>query len=315
MDFPELPPTVDCAQEFCFCGRKTVESHEFLFCSTECARHDSLRSLGDHNCHYRNVVREAYNRANAPQLQPRRMASAVNLRPGPSQQRGFLNAPPLVTPPQQANITFPRGPTGDRNMPGFPTLSQVTGKVLTKKANAGELLVAGNNNRPRWEGLPNASSRARPVQQPDDAFKQICLDAFPLPEPVPPRTLRRVPTIDNIRGNARKNPVAALLNFGRSQKSKDQETVFGHVVDPIIPPVRKESLPSYCQMNPPPAVPMKTAKALRRSVSFAGCKATAQGSRNPIEQQDSLMHMIEEMREELSQSFDPRSLFNQEEDY
>ncbi|KAF8550102.1 hypothetical protein OG21DRAFT_1525383 [Imleria badia] len=307
----------DCAPESCFCGRKTVESHEFWYCSTECARQDSLRSLGSSECHYRNVVRDAYARAGAPKRQLRRVASSFHLRPGPPDGRGFANAPPPFVPPtnlpHQGNVNRA---AQDRNVPGFPTLSQVTGKVLSYKATVGKPLVVKRHERPRWEGFPDASSRARPVQRPGDhTVEQISLDATPFLDHVPARSLRRVPSfIDGLRNNARKS---SLLNFGRSRKGKegeDPERRFGHPVNPITPPVRKESLRSHRQMDPSSADPAQTSKALRRSASFAGWNATAHAGRGPCNEQDSLMHIIEEMREELGESFDPRSLFDQEED-
>jgi hypothetical protein len=304
-----LPPAMDSPPGFCFCGRKTVESHEFWFCSVECARLDSLRSLGNPECHYRNVVRDAYVRAGALELRPRRTMSADHLRDGPSEQQGFANAPPHFLPPtnlpHQSNVTLTRRAAQDGNMAGFPTLSQVAGKVLTKKATAGGPLVAERHDRPRWEGFPNAPSRGHPAQRPGDrSFDQISLDAIPLPEHVPARSLRRVP------------PIAALLNFGRARKVKDDdapEKVSGRTVNPVIP-VRKESLPSHHQMSPPSAVPVQMSKALRRSASFAGWNAIPHSG--PSNGQDPLMDIIEEMREELStESFDPTSLFIQEEPY
>lgn len=309
MDLVALPPTMDCAPEFCFCGRKTVESHEFWYCSTECARQDSLRSLDNPECHYRNVV-QAYVRGDGPEPQPRRMVSADHMR-------SFANAPPPFVPPMnppQHNAPFaPRAPC-ERNMLGYPTLSQVTGKILSKKASAGESLraTAERHDRPRWEGLSNA----HPSQgSSDPTFQQISLDAIPLPEHVPARPLRRVPSsIGGLRNNTGKPSVAKLLNFGRSRKATEgeiSERVFGHPVNPIIPPVRKESLPSHHQVNTPSATLAQSTKALRRSVSFNGWNATA---RDPRDEQDSLMNIIEEMREEFSECFDPRSLFNQEGD-
>ena len=200
---------MDCPSEFCFCGRKTVESHEFWFCSTECARMDSLRSLGDPNCHYRNVVRDAYVRAGALELQPRRMMSAVHLRVGPSEQRGLTNSPPHflppTNPPHQSNVALAHRAARDQNFP----------------------------------------SSAHPAPRPGDhTFEQISLDVIPFPKHVPTRSLRRVPSsIDGIRKNTKKSPVALLLNFGRSRKAKEvanPERVFGHPVNAITAPVRKD---------------------------------------------------------------------------
>ncbi|KAG1882666.1 hypothetical protein F4604DRAFT_346219 [Suillus subluteus] len=52
----------------CFCGKPTVEDHEFCFCSPACARADSLRTLvgGQGDCHYRNVMQKACANSAAP---------------------------------------------------------------------------------------------------------------------------------------------------------------------------------------------------------------------------------------------------------
>lgn len=305
------------APEFCFCGRRTVKSHEFWFCSTQCARMDSLRSLDDPECHYRNVVRKAYVQAGVPELYPRRMMSADHLRPGPP---GFANARPRLPPPTNPphrNATLARRDVQDRNMAGFPTLSQVTGKVLTNRANAGEPLVPARQDRAKREGFPNAPSRTHPAQKPQDhSFEQISLDAIPLPEHAPARSLRRVPqTTDGLKNNIRQS-VAALLKVGRSRKGKDGENperVFGHPVNTIIPPMREDSLPSHRQKSPPSAIPAQRSKALRRSASFAGWDTTTH--RGPSNEHDAMMHIIEGMRDEVSGSFDPRSLFDLEEPY
>ncbi|KAH0826251.1 hypothetical protein J3R83DRAFT_5716 [Lanmaoa asiatica] len=253
------PPTMDSfAPEFCFCGEKTVRSHEFWFCSTQCARLDSLRSLDDPECHYRVVVRKAYDRAGVPELYPRRIMSVDHLRPGPSEQHSYANAPSRFPPPtnlsHQRNVAFAPRDGRDRKMAGFPALSQVTGKVITKQAAAGEPPFAERHDRLRREGFPNAPSRAHPSQTPrDHTFEQISLDAIPLPEYVPARSLRHVPqSSDGLRNNIRKS-VAALLNVGRSRRSEEDENperVFGHPVNIIIPPTRKDSLPSHRQMSP-----------------------------------------------------------------
>jgi hypothetical protein len=224
---------MDSPPERCFCGRKTIESHEYWFCSSECARLDSLRSLGNTNCHYRNVVRDAYVRAGAPELQPRRMMSTVHLRPGPSEQRGFVDPPPHFLPPttptHPGNMAHARRTARDQNMTGFPTLP-------------GEPPVAEKQDRSRRQGVPHFPPRAHPVPRPGDhTFEQISLDAIPLPEHAPTRSLRRVPSsIDGTRKNTKKSAVASLLNFGRSRKDKeieDPERVFGYPVNTVVPPV------------------------------------------------------------------------------
>ncbi|KAG6370539.1 hypothetical protein JVT61DRAFT_11327 [Boletus reticuloceps] len=315
MDPLDLPPAMDWSPQYCFCGRPTVELHEHWYCSTECARLDALQSLDNPECHYRRVV-QAHVQACAPNPDSDCIMSVDHLPPSPSEQRGFVNAPPPFIPPthlpHQGNATFMQQPAGGRNRAGFPTLSQVMGKVLIKKATAGEPLVAERHDRPRWHGFPNERSRARPVQTPGDhALKQISLDAIPLPDPTPKpapapsRTLRRVTTVSSLSNK-----------FRKGRESGNAEKIFGHPVNPIIPPVRKDSLPSHCQVNPSTTVPVPNPKALRRSASFSpGVNGKARDHREPPKAQDSLMHIVEEMREDMSESFDPRSLFAQEEDY
>ena len=234
---------MDSPPEYCFCGRKTVESHEFWFCSTECARQDSLRSLGGPNCHYRNVVRDAYVRAGAPELQPRRTMSTAPLRTGPCEQRGFANPPPPFHPPTNPSH---RSNMRGQNMAGLPAIFQVPDKVLTGKVVAGEPPVVERRDRSRWEGFQNAPPRGHPAARPGDhSFEQISLDAIALPEHVPARSLGRVPTsINGATNNTKKSAVTTLLNFGRSRKGKEVENperVFGHPVNADIPPVRKDA--------------------------------------------------------------------------
>ncbi|KAG1748573.1 hypothetical protein EDB19DRAFT_1825623 [Suillus lakei] len=63
----------------CFCGKPTVEDHDFCFCSPDCARADSLRALGGQgDCHYRNVMRRACANSAAPEHGPRRPFESRN---------------------------------------------------------------------------------------------------------------------------------------------------------------------------------------------------------------------------------------------
>ncbi|KAF8550101.1 hypothetical protein OG21DRAFT_513232 [Imleria badia] len=233
-----LPPTMDCPPESCFCGRKTVKSHDFWFCSTKCARQDSLRSLDNRECHYRTVVRDAYDRAGAPELRPRRTASTVHLRTGPSDRRGFSNVPPPPLPPtnlpQQQDETIAsleRLAILDENLRTFPF---PTGET------AAERIIRSKRDR-----LRHTPRLAHPVTRPGDhPVQHINLNAIPLPEAVPARSLRRAPSsIDVLKSNTKKSPMSALLNFGRSRKGKEvdnTERIFGHPVNTIAPPGRQE---------------------------------------------------------------------------
>ncbi|KAG6370528.1 hypothetical protein JVT61DRAFT_11312 [Boletus reticuloceps] len=236
MVFLALPPTMDSPEDVCFCGRKTVKSHDFLFCSTKCARRDSLRSLGDTNSHYRNVVHNAYIRAGAPELQPHRMMSTGHLRHGPSEQHGYVNAPapffPQTSSPHRYNVP-------GQNLAGIPMSPQVSGVAFSGNATAGESLVAGSRDWSRREDFQNVPSTAYPTHH----NEQISLGAIPFPENVPTRSLRHVRSSIERRSNSKKSQFAALLGFGRFRKGKEvenHERVFGHPVDTMAAPVRND---------------------------------------------------------------------------
>lgn len=311
------PPNLDSfAPELCHCGKKTVKSHEFWYCSTSCAREDSLRSLGNNQCHYRENVRKAHALAGVQGSHLRRIMSINHLRRAASERR--FNAPHVPSPKNlpQKKPTLACRDTRDRNMAGLPALTQVTGKILVHKANAGEALVAARQDLHQWEGHPIAPSCTRPVEAcQGHTFAQISLDAIPFSESDPPRSPRRVPQMTNGPKSSIRKSITALLAVGRSRKGRDgenSEKIFGHPVSAFVPPVRKESLPSRHQKNPPSAKPMSSSRTLRRSASFAGWDTPLHGC---LSSQDPLVHIIEELRAEVSENFDPRSLFELNEVY
>ena len=204
-----LPPTMDSPPEFCFCGGKTVESHDFWFCSTQCARQDALRSLSSPECHYRNVVRDAYVRAGAPELQPRRRASDDHLRSGPSNRHGFANEPPPFIPfilpaeLEQANKMLEKMRVMEENLEAYGYIT------ASKKRPTAEELLTEKYNRSRWEDIH---------WQPKGALS---------------RPLRRAPSsTDVLKNNSKKSTMSTLLNLGRFRKEKDADT--------IAPPGRKD---------------------------------------------------------------------------
>ncbi|KIJ60236.1 hypothetical protein HYDPIDRAFT_43478 [Hydnomerulius pinastri MD-312] len=324
----------------CFCGNPTVEDHDFCFCSPHCAREDALRALDDTECHYRDVVRRACIRAGVPDLYgPRRRMSAEYLR---AEERPDSGRPlKLVRPAGAAHRRNVSTVGGDAEAPTeneqkkngrFPTLSQVTGVVLAKKALAGEELISESRDRPRWHGFGNASAssaRATPETRDADALvQQISLDVIQLPEEdmLPrPHTLKRAPqSTTGLKNNIRKS-VAALFNagkaraqgFNKASKNNDfpalseiradleipQDRVFGH---PINAPSTRDVLPaSPPRRSPPLPVP----RGLRRSVSFAGWDAFPT---DPVDEEDTLMRVLEEMRDEMRvDSFEPRDFFDE----
>ncbi|KAH7885620.1 hypothetical protein F5I97DRAFT_1929005 [Phlebopus sp. FC_14] len=317
----------------CFCGEKTVEDHDFCFCSPRCAREDALRALDDPECHYRDVVRRACIKAGVAELYPRRRKSAETLCPSQIEERASAkmalrllrpanaghrrNKPTYDTPQELGNLAPMSGRMPEKV---FPTLSQITGAVLAKKGMTGEQFVAEQRDRPRWQG-----SGAVPTQPTDDSHGDTCpvisLDVIPLSEDdlTPRRTLRRVPrSTTGLKNNIRKS-VAALLNVGKGRSqgikvtqrkssvkgyperdtSRAEPRVFGHPVNPIVPCLPAEPVsPVLRPACVPSAIPIRSSRTLRRSVSFAGRDAIPQDL-DLYNDNDSLMQMLAEMREEM----------------
>ncbi|KIK93940.1 hypothetical protein PAXRUDRAFT_483990 [Paxillus rubicundulus Ve08.2h10] len=304
---------------FCFCGKATAEDHEFCFCSTKCAREDALRALDDTECHYRDVVRRACIKAGVQDPCPRRRISAEQIRLLPNAERASANAPlRLVRPTKPVHGKHKPTAGGDREdekRGGFPTLSEVTGVVLSKKAIAGEELMAEAHERPRWQGFGKELTCVNPVPLPaDEPFKQISLDCIPLPEDVPRQTLRHAPrSTTGLRNNIRKS-VAALFNSakalktGKSNVSAEPAMVFGHPVNPFAAVAFGPRAP----FPPPPCAPVQKTRGLRRSASFAGWDAFPQ---DPVlDEDDSLMKILAEMRAEMrADNFDPMCFFSERE--
>lgn len=126
----------------CFCGKLTVEDHDFCFCSPDCARSHAMRALRGDDCHYRKVVRKAYVNCGAPEPAIYRRKSEDHLRRFPIAKRASGIIPRLPSPPK---------PTHQYNKPTigvqgggyaqkekvFPTLAQVTSAVFARKAKHG----------------------------------------------------------------------------------------------------------------------------------------------------------------------------------
>lgn len=169
----------------CFCGKLTVEDHDFCFCSPECARADAMVSLGGEDSHYRKVVRKAYVRCGAP-------VPAIYRRKAEEKPPIAKHVPAVLRP---ANPTHQcnKQNTGGQNDGSakqekvFPTLAQVTSAVLARKAKQG------------GEAAVETAVKTSPFAA------QMSLDTLPISPPLPNQQIR--PGLD--RG-AHKSPLARL---------------------------------------------------------------------------------------------------------
>jgi len=113
----------------CFCGKPTVEDHDFCFCSPQCARADAMRALGgEGDCHYRNVMRGAFaKQTSGPAMH--RHKSEYQLRRA-SRVSGTSE-----------RFHHPSKPTDEKTL---PTLAEVTNSILAREERSGGGAVAAD---------------------------------------------------------------------------------------------------------------------------------------------------------------------------
>ncbi|KAG2057685.1 hypothetical protein BDR06DRAFT_951293 [Suillus hirtellus] len=104
----------------CFCGKPTVEDHDFCFCSPSCARADSLRTLGGQgDYHYRNVMQRACASPAVPQHALSRHKSEHQLRSVSISKRASM---------------LQQSPRSPKPMKTLPTLEEVTTTILPRES-------------------------------------------------------------------------------------------------------------------------------------------------------------------------------------
>ncbi|KAG1787631.1 hypothetical protein EV424DRAFT_50012 [Suillus variegatus] len=284
----------------CFCGKLTVENHDFCFCSPECARADALTALGGEDSHYRKVVRKAYVSCGAipPVIYRRKAGEKTPIT---------KHIPALPIPPSQ-----PANPAHQQNIGGqdgwsakkekvFPTLAQVTTAVLARKAKQG------------GEAAANETS----VKIPQVAV-QISLDALPVPSP--PHIQRARPGLD--RG-AHGSPLTQLRSAPRqimplrvddkSAGLRSQPSILHPVAeergrrngdDAPLPrklDLRAEERPMYPRLQRPvlpnTTTAIRPSDSLRRSASFAGWHSPAEHCDHVSEEGESLEELYNQLRD------------------
>lgn len=282
----------------CFCGKLTVEDHDFCFCSPECARADAMVSLGGEDSHYRKVVRKAYVRCGAP-------VPAIYRRKAEEKPPIAKHVPAVLRP---ANPTHQcnKQNTGGQNDGSakqekvFPTLAQVTSAVLARKAKQG------------GEAAVETAVKTSPFAA------QISLDTLPISPPLPNRQIR--PGLD--RG-AHKSPLARLRSAPQQSMPLkiDEKTVTLRSQPSILHPVAeargrkngddapllrmldrraiKRSIPPRPQL---PVLPHTTTAicppgSLRRSASFAGWHSPAEHGDRAAEEGTSMKEMFDQLED------------------
>ncbi|KAI6114087.1 hypothetical protein EDD17DRAFT_1765708 [Pisolithus thermaeus] len=254
----------------CSCGAPTIAEHEFCFCSPKCAREDALRALGTSESHYRTVFKRA---CIPPQPSLRRLASSRVLRPDPTNQPGWaakLKASKLVNPESHRNNV---------TLGTLPTLEQVTGAVLAKKAKNGGY-HGSDRDRARWGGLGDIDGQREDARQTTAHQErsygnihmpppQISLYAIPMPQDVPSRpALREQLSTTRMRGIIHKQTVqfsnkgkakvredAVEFAFQQHSEAAKGNRTFGHTANPgYTPPSHSKPFPPRPLPQAPPVI-------------------------------------------------------------
>ncbi|KAG2362936.1 hypothetical protein BDR07DRAFT_808266 [Suillus spraguei] len=278
----------------CFCGKPTVEDHEFCFCSPDCARADSLRTLGGQgDYHYRNVMRRAYSNSAAQERPLLRHKSEHQLR--------NVSTAKNISVPQQS--PYPLKPKKT-----LPTLEEVTTTILTREGGCEGADTSIHSPRRRFEP------------------RNECLGAQQ--SPPPQRTLRRSLTSKSGLNKGIRDSVFAMFRKKNQQatppssKIRRESSVTGAILQEMEEEDEEEAAwgrllnrtedssrpPTLVNHQVRQTTDTRRSRVIRRSASFAGLN-------NQIESRNrgSVMEAVFQLRQawnettDITPDFDERS--------
>ncbi|OJA15882.1 hypothetical protein AZE42_09485 [Rhizopogon vesiculosus] len=284
----------------CFCGKPTLEYHDFCFCSPECARADALRALGGDDCHYRKVVRKAYVNSGAP-------APAIYRRKSEDQLRRFSIAKRIsgIIP----RLTRPSKPTHQLNNPtigiqaeeyaqkdkAFPTLAQVTSAVLARKEKHGDDSIVVDTSTTNLataeislDVVPHPSDI--PTQKTQSGFSRGArAQAFAPQQTVPLKVDKRIAALR--RQSSILHPVTEEVGAENGDEAAIPR-VLDHRTDdrPVLPRPQRHISPSSIHHS----------GNIRRSASFAGWHRPVERRDSVAEEGESLMHLFDQLSDARS---------------
>ncbi|KAG2147443.1 uncharacterized protein EDB93DRAFT_1147313 [Suillus bovinus] len=250
----------------CFCGKPTIEDHDFYFCSPGCARADSLRALGGQgDCHYRNVMQRAHTGSAAPERGLSRHKSAHQLRSLSTSRHVSVSQHPLHHP---------------KATKALPTIEEVTSTLLAQQG--------------RHEGGDtSAHGPRRPFESRNESVDGQR-------SPLPQRTLKRsLPSEAGLNKNIRNSIVALFRNNQTSQpdaKIRRESSITGAILQEMEEEDEEEAAwqrllnRTEDRSRPPTLVhhqvrqttAARQSRIIRRSASFAGSRSQIDDKRGTV---------------------------------
>jgi hypothetical protein len=238
----------------CFCGKLAMEDHDFCFCSPNCARADSLRTLGGQgDCHYRNIMQSACTNSAAPEH--------VLLRHKSEHQLRSVSTSRHVSVSQHL-------PRPHEAMKALPTVDEITSSLVARQG--------------RYEDKDSSVySPRRPFERRND---YVDVQQSPLPE----RTLKRsLPSKSGLNKGVRSSIFAMFRKKQTSQpdaKIRRKSLVTGVILQEMEEEPEEEaawqSLLNYAEDGSRPltlvhrqvrqTTTIRRSRVIRRSTSFAG---------------------------------------------
>ncbi|KAG2066923.1 hypothetical protein BDR04DRAFT_897427 [Suillus decipiens] len=247
----------------CFCGKPTVEDHEFCFCSPGCARADSLRSLGGQgDCHYRNVMQRACGNSAAPERVLLRRRSEHQLRNN-------------STSSHISRSQHPQHPL--KATKALPTVEEITSSLPAQQG--------------KYEGTDTS------VRSPRRPFEPRNESVDAQQSPPPQRTLKRsLPSKSGLNKGVRSSSFAMFREKQTSQpdaKIRRESSVTGAILQEMEEENEEEAAlhkrtedrsrpPTLVHHQARQTTAVRQSHVIRRSASFAGLNSHRNGERGSV---------------------------------
>jgi len=293
--FTDVFVSVPIGVKECFCGKPTIEDHDFCFCSPDCARADSLRTLGGQgDCHYRNIIQRACASSAAPEHVLSRHKSEHQLRSVSTSKHVSVSQHP-PHPPEATKA--------------LPTVEEITSSLLTQQG--------------RYEGGDTSVySPRRPFEPRNES-----IDAQQ--STLPQRTLKRsLPSKLGLNKGIHSSVFAMFRKKQTSQldaKIRRESSVTGAILQEMDEEIEEEAcwrrlLNSTEDRSRPPTLVHHQVRqtttigqscVIRRSVSFAGFNSQIE---NRNDKRGSVMEVVFQLRQAWNETTDFTPDFNESSD-
>ncbi|KAG1818556.1 uncharacterized protein BJ212DRAFT_1586928 [Suillus subaureus] len=262
-----------------------MEDHDFFFCSPDCARADSLRTLGGQgDCHYRNIMQKACANSAAPKHALSRRKSEHQLRRVSTSRHASVSQHP------------PHPPNASK---ALPTVEEITSSLLTQQG--------------RYEGEDTS------VYSPQRPFEPRNESVDVQQSPLPQRNLQcSLPSKSGLNKGVRSSIFAMFhkkQTFQPDTKIRRESSVTGAILQEMEEEIEEEAASQRLlnhtegRSRPPTLVhhqvkqttTIRQSCVIRRSASFAGLNSQIE---NRNGERGSVMEAVFQLRQAWNETAD-----------